>query len=101
MASSDAAFNARFRLMDNSKRRSDRSPEKNIAVDFTTADAIAAANWLMSMAEHADQNGTTVRAYRGKGEYDEVPGFTMWGGMWGETGSFAPQRLDASEEVPF
>lgn len=95
-----SAFNARFRITENKKRTNERSPERNIAVDFTTDQAIAAANWLMTMAENADRDGNTVRVYAGKNDFEERPGFTLWGGLWGETGSFSPMAIEAGE-APF
>lgn len=97
----DIAFTARFRVVDNSKRKSDKSPEQNIVVEFTPEQALAAATWLMTSAEKAERDGTTVRVYKGKNDYEEVPGFSLWGGMWGNTGSFSPLKHDPSEELPF
>ena len=93
----DVAFNARFRITKNQNRTNDRSPEHNLAVDFTPTEAMAAATWLMSMAEQAEAEGTKVRVYRGKDDYQEVTGFTLWGGLWGNSGSFSPLKPKSSE----
>ena len=90
----EPAFNARFRIMKNQNRKNDRSPEHNIAVDFTPEQAMAAANWLQTMAEQAHTQRTTVRVYRGRDDYQDVPGFTLWGGLWGNAGSFSPLKPD-------
>ena len=98
----DTAFTARFRLMDNTKRTGDRSPEQNLVIDFTPEDAIAAASYLMTMAENAEANGTTVRVYNGKDNYAEVTGFSLWGGLWGNSGKISPLKPDAvTAAVPF
>lgn len=97
----EPAFSARFRITDNRNRKSDKSPEQNIAVDFTPEQAIAAASWLMEAAEKAEREGTTVRQYTGQKEYQDVPGFTMWGGLWGQAGSFSPLKHETKEELPF
>ena len=97
----DPAFTARFRVMENNKRKSDKSPEQNIAVDFTPTQAMAAAEWLVAAAEAAEREGTTVRQYNGKDDYQEVPGFTLWGGMWGMSGSFSPLKLEPKDDLPF
>jgi hypothetical protein len=54
----NTAFTARFRLMENARRNNDQSPEQNLVIDFTPEDAMAAANYLMTMAENAEANGT-------------------------------------------
>lgn len=86
----DTAFTARFRIIENTKRDSDRSPEQKIVVDFTVDQAQAAADWLMQSAAAAQANGGTVRVYAGKDSFEEVPGFSLWGGLWGQSGSFSP-----------
>ena len=98
----ETAFEARFRLMDNKNRKGDRSPDQNLVIDFTTKEAIAAANYLMTMAENADANGTTIRQYNGKDDYSEVIGFSLWGGMWGNSGKISPLKPESlSGSVPF
>ena len=98
----NTAFTARFRLMDNTKRKDDRSPEQNLVIDFTPEDAMAAASYLMTMAENAEANGTTIRVYSGKNDYAEVTGFSLWGGMWGNSGKISPLKPEAvSSAVPF
>jgi hypothetical protein len=98
----ETAFNARFRLMENSRRKDDRSPEQNLVIDFTPEDAIAAANYLMTMAENAEANGTSIRVYNGKNDYSEVTGFSLWGGMWGNNGKISPLKPEAvAAALPF
>lgn len=91
----DTAFTARFRLMENTKRKDDRSPEQNLVIDFTPEDAIAAAGYLMTMAENAEANGTTIRVYTGKDNYAEVTGFSLWGGLWGNSGKISPLKPES------
>jgi hypothetical protein len=96
------AFTARFRLMENARRKDDRSPEQNLVIDFTPEDAMAAASYLMTMAENAEANGTTIRVYNGKNDYSEVTGFSLWGGMWGNSGKISPLQPEAiAAAVPF
>ena len=98
----NTAFTARFRLMENNKRKDDRSPEQNLVIDFTPEDAIACAGYLMTMAENAEANGTKIRVYTGKNEFAEVTGFSLWGGMWGTGGKISPLKPDAAATgVPF
>lgn len=97
----NTAFTARFRLMENTTRTSDRSPEQNLVIDFTPEDAIAAANYLMTMAENADANGTKIRVYHGKDDFDEVTGFSVWGGMWGNSGKISPLKPESVTAAPF
>ena len=45
-----------------------------------------------------DQN--IVRVYKSQKEYDEVAGFSLWGGMWGNSGRIQPMpHKDASERT--
>lgn len=97
----DTAFTARFRLMENTKRKDDRSPEQNLVIDFTPEDAMAAASYLMTMAENAEANGTTIRVYTGKDNYAEVTGFSLWGGLWGNSGKISPLKPETVSGVPF
>jgi hypothetical protein len=95
------AFNARFRIRENTNRKGDKSPEKNIVVDFTSEEAVKAASYLMTMAELAELDRKTIRVYSGKEEFTEVTGFSLWGGLWGDKGSFAPIKPETPTVPPF
>jgi len=95
------AFNAKFRIRDNTNRKSEKSPEKNIIVDFTSEEAVRAANYLMTMAELAELDRKTIRVYTDKDVYTEVTGFSMWGNIWGEKGSFTPIKPEVPQTPPF
>ena len=93
----ETAFTAKFRIRENRNRKNDKSPEEQIIVDFTAEQAMAAANYLMTMAENAEANGTKIRIYTGKDEYTEHTGFSLWGGKWGNKGSFTPLKPESPE----
>ena len=93
----DIAFTAKFRIQENRNRKNDKAPEEQIVVDFTSEQAMAAANYLMSMAEQAEAKGQTIRIYSGKDEYTEQTGFSLWGGKWGNKGSFSPLKPESPE----
>ena len=93
----DTAFTAKFRIQENRNRKNDKSPEENIVVDFTPEQAVKAANYLMTMAEKAEADGTKIRIYSGKDEFTEQTGFSLWGGKWGNKGSFSPLKLDTPD----
>jgi hypothetical protein len=93
----DIAFTAKFRIQENRNRKNDKAPEEQIIVDFTSAQAMAAANYLMSMAEQAEAKGQKIRIYTGKDEYTEETGFSLWGGKWGNKGSFSPLKPESPE----
>jgi hypothetical protein len=93
----DTAFTARFRIVDNTKKETDRHPDKKMPVDFTVEQAMNAADWLFAAAKQAQEQGTTVRVYRGKDDFAEEPGFTLWGSIWGDSGSFAPLKIDSGD----
>jgi len=91
----ETAFTAKFRIQENRNRKNDKSPEEQIIVDFTAEQAMAAANYLMTMAENAEASGTKIRIYTGKDQYTEETGFSLWGGKWGSKGSFAPLKPES------
>jgi hypothetical protein len=94
------AFTARFRIVENTKRDNDKAPDRKMPIDFTVDEARKASEYLLSMAAEAEQKGTTVRVYKGKDSFDEVPGFTTWGSLWGDSGSWSPMQLD-NADLPF
>jgi len=83
--------------MENRNRKNDKAPEENLVVDFTAEQAVKAANYLMTMAEKAEADGTKIRIYTGKDEFTEQTGFSLWGGKWGNKGSFSPLKLDSPD----
>tara|TARA_R100001440_G_scaffold12404_4_gene21760 strand:- start:2465 stop:2842 length:378 start_codon:yes stop_codon:yes gene_type:complete len=85
----NSAFNARFRVVDNNSSNQN-APEKNLIIDFDKENAKKAAMWLMQEVDKVDENNTTIRVYTDKSSYDEVPGFSLWGGMWGNSGRIQP-----------
>ena len=52
-----------------------------------------AAKWLMTKAADAELGGSTIRVYKGKNNFEEVEGFTVWGSYWSnnEGGTISPQ----------
>ncbi len=93
----DIAFTAKFRIQENRNRKSDQSPEEQIIVDFTSEQAMAAANYLMTMAEQAEAKNQKIRVYTGKDQFTEHTGFSLWGGKWGNKGSFTPLKPESPE----
>ena len=99
MSDFQPAFLAKFRFVENRNRKSDKSPEKNIVVDFTAEEAVKAANYLMTMAENAEASGNKIRVYTGPDQFDEVAGFSLWGGLWGDRGSFSPAKPETPNTI--
>ena len=96
-----AAFKSKVRLVANKKRegkQGDFDPDQSIVADFTVSEAEKAAKWLIDSAIKAEAEGTTVRVYSGQNDYEEVPGFSMWGSLWGTSGSFAPKAIEVEDE---
>ena len=100
---SNSAFSARFRVVGNNSPKQN-APEKNLIIDFSCDEAEKAANWLAQAASNARLEGTTIRVYSSKSEYDEVSGFSIWGGMWGNSGRIQPmppkQASERTVDVP-
>ena len=69
MAKVQPAFTAKFRVVDNNSDR-ENAPEKNMILDFTVEEAMKAATFLVKKCEEA--------------------GFSLWGGMWGNSGRLQP-----------
>jgi hypothetical protein len=90
----DSAFTARFRFKDKDQKGNSKAPDKNLIIDFTAEDAKKAAKFLMDKATEIELGGnSTIRQYKGKNDYSEVPGFTLWGSYWSnnEGGTIAPR----------
>jgi hypothetical protein len=95
----NTAFNAKLRIVDNNSDR-ENAPERNVIMDFSCEEAEKAANWFKQAAETARMEGTTIRVYKSKSDYDEIAGFSLWGGLWGNSGKIAPMNpKPASERI--
>lgn len=88
-------FKAKFRVVENTKAEKENDPTHKMPMEFTPNDARAAAQYLIDMANKAENEGTTIRKYNGQNDYSEVPGFTCWLSMWDQSGSWSPMPLDA------
>ena len=99
----NTAFNAKFRIVDNNSDR-DNAPERNLIIDFSCDEAVKAANYILQMVDNAKIEDTKIRVYSSKSEYDEVSGFSIWGGMWGNSGRIQPmppkQASERTVDVP-
>ena len=89
----DSAFTARFRFKNKDQKGNSKAPDKNLIIDFTPEEAKKAAKWLMAKAADAELGGSTIRVYKGKNDFQEVEGFTVWGSYWSsnEGGTISPQ----------
>ena len=93
------AFFAKLRFARNNSTK-ENSPDQNVIIDFTCEEADKAANWLAQAAANAKMDGTKIRVYKSKSDYDEVAGFSLWGGMWGNSGRIQPMpHKEASERT--
>lgn len=92
-----AAFKSKVRLIDNSAKQQEnpKQPPHKLAMDFSLETAAQMAAWLNDKIAEAQNNGTTIREYKDQNNYDEVPGFTMWGSMYGKSGNFSPSVVEA------
>ena len=79
----ESAFTAKFKLFPNKKRKTGKDCDRYLIIDWTPAEARKAAKWLVDQADAADMpGGSTFRQYTSKTDYEEVPGFAMWGSQW-------------------
>jgi len=100
------AFSAPFRIYENQKKTSERSPSHNVVFNFTREEAVKAAQYFMQMAERVDTDGTTCNLWNSeKQEAYNVPGFAIYGSLWGKAGKLSPPKpttvTDGSKELPF
>ena len=97
----EAAFKSKVRLIDNSRQQQDnpKAPPQKLAMDLSLNAAERMAAWLNDKIAEAQNNGSTIREYRGQNDYDEVPGFTMWGSMWEKSGTFSPGVVQQEDEL--
>ena len=96
---SNSAFCFRFRIVGNNSANPN-APEKNLIIDCPVEEAKKCAMWLMQQVDKVDEKDSTIRIYSDKKNYDEVPGFSIWGGMWGNSGRIQPMpHKDASERT--
>ena len=93
----NTAFNAKFRIVDNNSDR-DNAPEKNLIIDISVDEAMKMANWLQTMVDNAHIEDTKIRVYKSKSDYDEIAGFSIWGGLWGNSGKIAPLNPKPASE---
>ena len=91
------AFLAKVRFTRNNSNK-ENAPDQNIVIDFTCEEADKAANWLAQAAANAKMDGTKIRVYKSKSDYDEIAGFSIWGGLWGNSGKIAPLNPKQASE---
>ena len=97
--SNTPAFLAKLRIVGNNSNNQN-APDQNVIIDFTCDEADKAANWIAQAAANARMDGTKIRVYKNKSDYIEVAGFSLWGGMWGNSGRIQPMpHKDASERT--
>ena len=93
----NTAFNAKFRIVDNTSDR-ENAPERNLIIDISVDEAMKMANWLQTMVDNAHIEDTKIRVYKSKSDYDEIAGFSIWGGLWGNSGKIAPLNPKQASE---
>ena len=93
----NTAFNAKLRIVDNNSDR-DNAPERNLIIDISVDEAMKMANWLQTMVDNAHIEDTKIRVYKSKSDYDEIAGFSIWGGLWGNSGKIAPLNPKPASE---
>ena len=97
--SNTPAFIAKLRIVGNNSTKQN-APDQNVIIDFTCDEAEKAAKWILQAVDTAKMAGTKIRVYKSKSDYDEVAGFSLWGGMWGNSGRIQPMpHKDASERT--
>ena len=68
----------------------EKAPPEKLVMDLTVEDAKSMSTWLLDKAQEAERKNTTVRIYQDQNNYTEVPGFAIWGSMWGKSGNVTP-----------
>ena len=94
-----SAFRSKLRIVNNTaglEKNPDAAPEK-LVMDLTVDDAAKMAMWLYDKVKEAKQNNDTIRVYKSREEYDEVPGFSVWGSLWDKSGSMTPPPVKTND----
>ena len=93
------AFMAKLRIVGNNSQNQN-APDQNVIIDFTCEEGEKAAKWILQAVDNAKIDGSKIRVYKSKSDYDEVAGFSLWGGMWGNSGRIQPMpHKEASERT--
>ena len=94
-----AAFKTKVRLIDNSRKQQENpsAPPQKLAMDFSLESAAQMSSWLQAKIEEAKKDGSTIRVYQNRDNFDETPGFTMWGSFYEKSGNFSPPVIDDDE----
>jgi hypothetical protein len=97
----EAAFKSKVRLIDNSAKQQDnpKAPPQKLAMDLSLVAAERMSIWLQDKIKESQNNGSTIRVYHAQNDYEETPGFTMWGSMWEKSGSFSPGVVQNEEAL--
>ena len=95
--SNTPAFFAKLRIVGNNSTNQN-APDQNVIIDFTCDEAEKAAKWILQAVDNAKMDGTKIRVYKSQKEYDEVAGFSLWGGMWGNSGRLQPMPHKSASE---
>ena len=79
----DSAFTARFKFIGNRKKKSGNDCDRYLLIDFTPEEAKKAAKWLTDQATAAETpGGSSIRKYSSRTDYEEIPGFSIFGSQW-------------------
>ena len=79
----ESAFTARFKFIANRKKKSGNDCDRYLLIDFTPEEAKKAAKWLTDQAAATEApGGSTIRKYSSRTDYEEIPGFTIFGSQW-------------------
>ena len=79
----ESAFTARFKFIANRKKKSGNDCARYLLIDYTPEEARKAAKWLIAQADACDTpGGSTIRKYSSRTDYEEIPGFTIFGSQW-------------------
>ena len=79
----ESAFTARFKFIRNKKKKSGTDCDRYLLIDYTPEEARKAAKWLIAKADECDTpGGSTIRKYSSRTDYEEIPGFTIFGSQW-------------------
>lgn len=79
----DSAFTAKFKFIKNKKKKSGNDCDRYLLIDLTPAEARKASKWFLDQADAAEMpGGSTIRQYSSRTDYEEIPGFTVFGSQW-------------------
>ena len=89
--------------MEKKKVNGENGATHHLCIDLTPDQALKFALYLKDRVKQANDKGETIRTYVSQSDYNEQPGFTIWGSLWNRDGryggSLSPAAIEQEEAL--